>query len=295
MGYFFIRKAIDKLNTKGLLNFLPDKLFVQLIYWQRMGKKLDLNTPHTFNEKLQWLKLYERKPIYTIMVDKYEVKKYISSIIGDEHIIPTLGVWERVEDIDFNSLPNEFVLKCTHNSGGLVICRNKSTLDIEKTKEKLISSLKKNFYFHSREWPYKDVKPRIICEKLMVDESGFELKDYKWFCFDGEPKAMFIATDRFVDGEETKFDFFDMDFNHFPFRQGHPNATKKIEKPRGFETMKHLARKLSNGIPHVRVDFYDINGQIYFGEMTFFHFSGMVPFVPENYDELFGSWIRLDK
>jgi len=228
------------------------------------------------------------------MVDKYEAKKYVASIIGEEYIIPTLGVWDSIDDIDWDTLPYQFVLKCTHDSGGLVVCRDKSKLDKEAAIKKLKASFKVEFYYSAREWPYKNVKPRVIAEKYMEDSSG-ELTDYKYFCFNGEPKAIFIASDRLDPTVDTKFDFFDMDFNHLDFRGGHPNATKSVLKPVGFEHMKELARKLSKGIPHVRVDFYDIDGHVYFGELTFYHWGGMAPFDPEEWNYKFGEWIKLPK
>lgn len=269
-----------------------DRKFLEALFPLRVGYKLNLDNPRTFNEKLQWLKLYDHRPEYTQMVDKYEAKKYVASIIGEEHIIPTLAVYDRAEDIDFEALPNQFVLKCTHDSGGIVICKDKSKLDREAAIKKLSHGLKKNYFYQNREWAYKNVKPRIIAEQYKEDAGG-ELSDYKWFCFDGEPKAMFIATDRFAKGEETKFDFYDVDFNHLPFTNGHPNATKPITKPIGFDEMKELARKLSKGLPQVRVDFYDVNSHIYFGELTFFHWSGMKPFEPQDWDYKFGEWIKL--
>jgi hypothetical protein len=275
------------------MDWMPDKMYLQLVYREKFGKKLNLKNPRTFNEKIQWLKLYDRKPIYTMMVDKYEVKSYVAKIIGQEHIIPTLGVWDSFEQIDFSSLPGQFVLKCTHDSGGLVICKDKSMLDIEAARRKINRSLSTNYYKWGREWPYKDVKPRIIAEEYMVDESGYELKDYKFFCFDGIPKAMFIATDRGVENTETKFDFYDMNFKHLPFTNGHENSQKELRCPDTFEEMKRLAGLLSRGIPHVRVDFYDINGIVYFGELTFAHWSGMVPFKPDEWDYIFGEWIKL--
>lgn len=276
------------------LSFLfPDRLYLKVLFRLQMGYKLDLDKPQTFSEKLQWLKLYNRKPEYTRMVDKAEAKQYVAEIIGEEYIIPTLGIWDSVDDIDFDTLPNQFVLKTTHDSGGIIICHDKSSLNINNAKRTLRRCLKRNFYSRNREWPYKNVSHRIIAEKYMVDESGYELKDYKIFCFDGEPKAMFIATDRGVEGVETKFDFFDMDFNHLPFTNGHPNATKPISKPVGFEEMKRLASILSQGHPHVRIDFYDIHGNIYFGEITFFHWSGTKPFNPIDWDYKFGNWIKL--
>ena len=295
-----IKKAIC--NPKKLVIYvlcqispmLPDRLFLKVLFRLRMGYKLNLKNPQTFSEKLQWLKLYNHKAEYTNMVDKYEAKKYVASIIGEEYIIPTIGIWDSVDEIDFDKLPNQFVLKCTHDSGGIVICTDKSKLDVKKAKIKLKRGLNRNFYTQNREWPYKNIKPRIIGEQYMVDESGYELKDYKFFCFDGEPKAMFIATDRGVANEETKFDFFDMEFQHLPFTNGHPNSNKEVHKPLGFEKMKQLASSLSRNIPHVRIDFYDINGKIYFGEITFFHWSGTMPFEPIEWDYKFGEWIKLD-
>ena len=190
-------------------------------------------------------------------------------------------------------MPPQFVLKCSHDSGGIVVCKDKSQLDIQDAVNKLKNGLKTSYFKYNREWPYKNVKPRIIAEKYMVDESGTELKDYKFFCFDGEPKAMFIASDRFNKSEETKFDFYDMNFNHLPFTNGHPNSKTSIDKPTTFEEMKSLAAKLSKGWPHLRVDFYEINGRVYFGEMTFFHFSGMTPFKPSEWDSRFGEWLKL--
>lgn len=283
------------LNNKGLINWMPDKYFLKMAYRAELGKRLNLKEPSTYNEKLQWLKLYNRDELYTRLVDKYEVKEYVSQIIGNDYIIPTLGVWDRFEDIDFDELPEQFVLKCTHDSGGIVICKNKQELDIDSARQRINKCLKVNYYKLHREWPYKHVKPRIIAEKYMEDESGYELKDFKFFCFNGVPKAMFIATDRSNPNEETKFDFYDMNFNHMPFRNGHPNSKKKICEPKGFEEMKKLAAELSKGMPHVRVDFYDINGRVYFGEMTFFHWSGFVPFEPEKWDKTFGDWIELPK
>lgn len=284
--------VIKKLAT-GIGRLIPDKTYLNIRFKKVFGRSVNWKDPKSYSEKLQWLKVYDRKPIYTTMVDKYEAKQYVAKKIGDEYIIPTLGVWDKVSDINFDALPDQFVLKCTHDSGGLVICPDKSKLDIDEAKKKLAHSLKQNFFWSGREWPYKNVKPRIIAEKYMVDESGYELKDYKFFCFDGEPKALFIASDRQVEGEETKFDFFDMEFNHLPFTNGHPNATHPVKRPDSFEKMKELAATLSEDIPQLRVDFYDINGQIYFGELTFFHHSGLETFDPEEWDYKFGEWIKL--
>ena len=272
---------------------LPDKVHIEARYALKMGRKLDLENPQTFNEKLQWLKLYDRRPEYTTMVDKYEVKKYVAERIGEAYIIPTLGVWNSFDEIDFDALPNQFVLKCTHDSGGLAICKDKSTFDKAAAKEKIEKSLKRNYFLIHREWPYKNVKRRIIAEQYMEDAKTAELRDYKFFCFDGVAKALFIATERQKPGEEVKFDFFDMDFCHLDLRQGHPNAIVCPERPEAFDEMKQLAEKLSKGIPQVRVDFYEVNGKVYFGELTFSHFAGLVPFKPEQWDYTFGSWIKL--
>lgn len=286
---YFVLKVGRKLFDK----WLSDERSLRWLFKIRMGKKLNLDNPQTFSEKLQWLKLYDRKPIYTTMVDKHAVKQYVAKQIGEEYIIPTLGVWNNFDEIDFDALPNQFVLKCTHDSGGLVICRDKNKLDKEAAKAKINASLRQNFYYHTREWPYKNVKPRIIAEAYMEDSKTAELRDYKFFCFDGVVKALFVATERQKAGEEVKFDFFDPDYNHLPFCQGHPNAKILPEKPEKLEEMKRLAATLSKGIPQVRVDFYEVDGKVYFGELTFSHFAGMVPFEPEEWDYTFGTWIQL--
>lgn len=282
------------LKSLGIYDSMNDKDFIKKMFKIYMGYELDLENPNTFNEKLQWLKLYDRNPKYTKMVDKYDVKDYVDGKIGSEYIIPTIGVWDHFEDIDFSKLPSQFVLKCTHDCGGLIICQDKSKLDLNKAKKKINRSLNKNYFFSGREWPYKNVKPRIIVEPYIEDSETKELRDYKFFCFDGEVKAMYIATDR-NSLNETKFDFFDENFNHLPFTNAHPNAKFQPKKPLNFDKMKFLAEKLSVGIPHVRVDFYEANGKIYFGELTFFHMSGFAPFVPEIWDYKFGEWIKLPK
>lgn len=282
-------KLILALSAHGLLPILSDRKYIELMFKYRMGYTLNLNNPVTYNEKLQWLKIHNRIPNYINMVDKYEAKKYVAEIIGNKYIIPTLGIWNHFDEIDFEKLPDQFVLKCTHDSGSVIICKDKSALNKKLAKEKLERSLKKNYFLITREWPYKNVKPRIIAEKFIGDN----IQDYKFFCFAGEPKIMFIATDRGKSDVETKFDFFDMNFNHLPFINGHPNVDHKIQKPNNFEKMQEIAKKLSEGIIHVRVDFYDVKGEIYFGELTFFHYSGFVAFNPEDWDYILGEWIKL--
>lgn len=285
-------KLIFRLILDKFAPIISDRNFLKMKWWLTMGYPLDLENPQTFNEKLQWLKLYDRKPEYTQMVDKIEAKKYVANIIGEKYIIPTLAVYDSVEDINFDALPDQYVLKCSHDSGGIVICSDKSKLKKKAAIKKLRKGLGTNFFYQNREWPYKNVKPRIIAEKYVTDESG-GLRDYKFFCFNGVPHFMFIASDRFNKKEETKFDFFDMDFQHLPFTNGHPNSNKPISKPQGFDKMKQLAAKLSVGIPQVRIDFYNIGEHIYFGEMTFFHWSGFVKFHPSEWDKRFGELIEL--
>lgn len=283
-----------KLEKHISFDWMSDKAFIKMKYRAAMDKKLNLKNPKTYNEKLQWLKLYDRNPLYTKLVDKYEVKKIVADRIGDQYIIPTLGVWDRFDDIDFDALPDQFVLKCTHDSGGLVIVTDKSKLDRKAAKKKIETALAANFYKKCREWPYKNVPPRIIAEQFMIDDELGELKDYKFFCFNGEPKYLFIASDRNKGRQEVKFDYFDIDFNRLPLRQAaHPNSTYPIERPKKYEEMVRLASQLSKGIPQVRIDMYEVNGQVYFGEYTFFHHGGMVPFIPEQYDYIWGEQIVL--
>lgn len=278
-----------------LSRLIPDKLFLKIKYKAKFGKKLNLKNPETYNEKLQWLKLNYRKPFLVKLVDKEAVKEYVAEKIGKEYIIPTLAVWENVDKIDIQCLPEQFVLKCTHDCGSVVICKDKRNFDINLTRKKLQKSFKHNYYWGEREWPYKKVKSQIIAEQFIEEKSGLDLKDYKFFCFDGKVKALFVATDRNVVGEEVKFDFFDDEFKHLEVKNGHDNANIVIKKPENFEKMKNLAEILSKDFPHVRVDFYDVDGKVYFGELTFFHFGGFVKFEPEEWDYKFGEWLNLPK
>lgn len=273
--------------------FWSNEIYLKILYRIMMKEKLDLDNPITFTEKIQWLKLYDQNSLYPALVDKYEVKKYAASIIGDEYIIPTLGVWNKFEEIDFSKLPDRFVLKCTHDSGGLCICNDKLKFNFKKAKKILNKCLKTNYYLKFREYPYKNIRPRIIAEEYMENDDTKDLRDYKFFVFNEKVKTLFIATERQNKTTETKFDFFDADFNHLPIINGHPNALIQPEKPKCFEKMKELAQALSKGIPHIRVDFYEVNGKIYFGELTFSHWSGLIPFDPKQWDLTFGSWLEL--
>ncbi len=287
-------KIVRKLGKVGLLNWVSDKKYLNFLFKLKFGKNIDFENPSTFSEKLQWLKIYDRKDIYTKMVDKYEVKKYVKEKIGEEYIIPTLGIYNNFDEINFDELPNQFVIKCTHDSGGLVICKDKTKFDKVKAKRKINKCLKMKYYDTYREWPYKNVEPRIIIEEYLEDIEDHELRDYKLFCFNGNYKMMYIASNRQGVGD-TYFDFFDRNFEHLPFTNGHPNAPVMPHKPNNYAKMIELAEELSKNIPHVRVDFYDVNGKIYFGEMTFFHMSGLVPFEPRNWDEKIGEWLKLPK
>ena len=268
--------------VQSVLNLLPDEAYLKLKYRIRMGKKLNLENPVTYSEKLQWLKLHNRKPEYTTMVDKAAVKEYIAEKIGPEYIIPTLGVWDRFEDIDFDTLPEQFVLKCTHDSGGLVICRDKAKLDREEAKKKIEKSLKNNYYYHGREWPYKNVKPRILAEAYMADEKG-RLVDYKFFCFNGQVDSVMVCLDR--ETGSPKFYFFDRNWQLKRYNVRGKEAPEgfTLPKPDKMDAMFDLAAELSQGIPFVRVDLYNRDGRIYFGEMTFYPQNGFDPnLLPET-------------
>lgn len=295
-----IKRAI--LQTKRLVWFLlhktarlwPDKLFLQVKFRLMMRRKLDLKKPVTFNEKLQWLKLYNRRPEYTMMVDKYAVKQYVAGKIGGQYIIPTIGVWNSVDEIDWDALPNQFVLKTTHGGGGggVVICRDKSSFDRKEAGVKLQESLDSDIYVNFREWPYRNVHKRIIAEQYMVDESSVELKDYKFFCFGGAARCFKVDFDRF---SGHRANYYSMEAKLLPFGEVccRPDYNRHFEKPKKFEKMVEIVEILSKDIPFVRVDLYNADGKIYFGEMTFFPAAGMGRFEPEEWDRVLGDWLCL--
>lgn len=308
--YDYLSKVLSeknyKINTKKLsykifmflkhrnyTDILSDKLYLKIIFKLRLGYSLDLKNPQTFNEKLQWLKLYDRNPKYIQMVDKYEVRKYISENIGEEYLIPLIGVNNRFEEINFEELPNQFVIKCTHDSGGVVICKNKSKFDIRKAKEKIKKSMKRNFYYSGREWPYKNIKPKIIIEQYMEDKKAKELIDFKIMCFNGIPKFSFTCSERYNDG--LKVTFYNLSWEKMSFERHYPSSTKNIEKPKNYELMLELSKKLSKNIPFVRVDWYEINGKLYFGELTFYPGSGLEEFKPFSWDKKLGNLLSLEK
>lgn len=280
---------------------LPDALYLRLMYRFQTGKRLHLKHPGTYNEKLQWLKLHDRKPAYTTMVDKYAAKEYVANLIGPEYIVPTLGVWDRPEDIAWDGLPRQFVLKTTHGGGGkgVVICRDKDTLDRSETVSVLQRAMKYNLYKNFREWPYKDVKPRVIAEEYLSGEDGQSgsnshdggIRDYKFFCFNGEPLFCGVFSGRW---SRMGADYFDMEWAHLPFTlKGNPFAENVPSKPQTFETMRRLATQLSTGFSHIRIDFYEVNGKVYFSELTFYSASGFGQFVPEEWDAVWGDKLRI--
>lgn len=276
---------------KPFIFLIPDKLFILISYRYFLSRFPDLNNPSRYTEKLQWMKLNYHNPLYTNLVDKIEAKKYAQAILGENHIIPTIGVWKDAREIDFDSLPSSFVLKCNHYGGGEVfICKNKYGIDREKVVAGLNQQLKDGIYYRTREWPYKNVNRRILCEEYMEDDSG-ELRDYKFYCFDGIPKVMLIASNRYT---HHYFNYFDMDFNALGIlsKRGAINAYS-FSKPEEFETMKEFAGKLSKGFPHVRVDLYCCNHVVYFGEMTFFDSSGYDNMNSDEWDLIFGKWLNL--
>ncbi len=300
MRFYIIKVCKEPIHALKVLfyiicNFLEpvmtDKLFLRLQFRIQVGYWPNFANPKTFNEKIQWLKLNDIHPEYTKMVDKVTAKDYVASIVGEKYIIPTIGVWDSVDEIDWDSLPNQFVIKSTGDSGGVVVCKDKKELDIVAAKKKLKGLGSRDYTKYNKEYPYHNVPHRYIAEEYMEDESGYELKDYKIFCSYGNPKFLFVATGR--QQHDTRFDFYDTKFNHLPVLNGHPNADVWPVKPQNFEEMLNVAGKLSQGIPHVRVDLYNINGRIYFGELTFFHWSGLVPFEPREWDYYFGKMITL--
>ncbi|HOM34029.1 MAG TPA: ATP-grasp fold amidoligase family protein [Clostridia bacterium] len=276
----------------GITNILPDKAYLQLSYRAFFGKKLDLNCPTTFNEKVHWLKLHDRNPDYVKMVDKIAVKEYVSDVIGDQYIIPTLGEYNSFDEIDFDILPNTFVLKCNHDSGSIVICRDKEHFNKKLARKKLTKALREDFFLKGREWPYKLVKRKIFAEKYMEDDNKQELTDYKVFCFNGKVKCTHVCSERFsADGP--KFAFYDTDWKIMPFEYHYPKPKCLHQRPKNYDKMVIFAEKLSKGIPLLRVDFYEVGEKIYFGELTFHPGSGLLEFRPEEWDKTLGSWISL--
>lgn len=280
--------------VKKMLKWMPDKQYLWLYYLAKLKKPMSFRNPKSFNEKLQWLKVYDRKDIYTTMVDKLEAKGYVSQRIGEEYIIPTLGVWDRVEDIDFDALPEKFVIKCTHDSGGLIVCRDKSKLDVAAAKAVLNKTLRNDYYSEAREWPYKNVKPRIIAETYMEDVNQKDgLMDYKFYCFGGKPEFLYIS--KGLENHATaSISFLNLDWSFAPFQRSDYKKFETLpEKPAGYEKMLEIARVLSEGTSFLRVDLYEINGKIYFSELTFTPCGGTMRFDKMEWDEKIGDLLTL--
>ncbi len=272
----------------------PDELYLKLLYRLMFRKRLDLDNPVTYCEKLQWLKLFYHRPEFTTMADKVKVKQLVKEKVGEQYVVPLLGVWDRPEDIEWDKLPEKFVLKTNHDGGsfGVVICRNKETFDRDKAVKRLKASLRRNSYLLGREWPYKNIERKVFAEQYIENGAAGELQEYKFFCFNGKVKLLFTATDR-QSASGVRFDFFDEQFNHLDLKDEFPNSEVPPSKPDTFDLMKGLAEKLSEGIPHVRIDLFEANGKIYFSEFTFFNGGGLVDFQPKKYDYILGQYIHL--
>jgi len=277
------------------LSFLPDSLYIRLFYFIATGRRINLKNPVLFSEKQQWLKLHDIHPEYKELVDKLTVNKKVTEILGEGHVFPILGHWKRFDDIDFNQLPNQFVLKCNHDSGSTKVIRDKNGLtekDYAELRKHFNYRVKQDYFYAGREYPCKNIEPCIIAQQYMkdIEHPDKDIEDYKFFCFNGVPKLMFVATDRSTD---VKFDFFDMDFKWLDIQNIHANSGKIIEKPKHFEELKEAASKLSQGMKFVRIDLYEINGKVYFGEYTFFHGGGFCLFHPAEWERRLGDWINL--
>lgn len=290
--YVYHPKILLSLILKECGFWIPDKHYLQLMYFLETENVLRLKHPKTFGEKIQWLKLYDRQPKYTTMVDKYAVKDYVANIIGKKYIIPTLGVWDKPEDIEFASLPNQFVLKTTHGGGGvgIIVCKNKSVFNVNDAIQGLKKAMKQDIFRWGREWAYKNVKPRIIAEKYLVEEDG-ELKDYKVFTFNGEPRIIELDYNRFKGHQRNLYDF---SWNKIDASiEYQSDSNRFFEKPKVLEELFNISRQLSVGIPHVRIDYYIVDNHIYFGEFTFYHGSGYEKISPKEFDYQLGKWLQL--
>lgn len=286
-----IVRTYDKFKEFYYRHVISDEELIRKKFKKRLGREVDLENPIKFNDKLQWLKLYWHDPIATKCADKYEVREIIKEKIGEEYLNELIGVYGSVNEIDIDKLPDKFVLKGTHGSGFNIICKDKSKMNWDEEFKKMRRWLRTNYYLQNREWVYKDIKPKIICEKYLEELDSGELKDYKIFCFDGDPKIIEVDFDRF---KNHKRNFYDLDWNFINYEIKYPNDSKaNISKPDALTEILDLSRILSEGFPHVRVDFYLLNRKIMFGELTFFHESGMGPFKPEAFEIKMGNWLEL--
>lgn len=282
------KDLIYPLGYNGFLNWMSDSMYLKLLFKSLMGYKLDLKNPVTFNEKLQWLKLHDRKNEYIGLVDKIEAKHIVGGIIGSDHIVPIIKIWKNAKQIDFDSLPNQFVLKCNHDQGSVIIVRNKEDIDKKKIVKFLTKCLKKNPYPGTREYPYKKIKPMVFAEKLL----DANIVDYKFYCFHGEPLFLYCSKG-LTEDHSLKIDFFDMEWNLMPFYRTDYNRLGKIPKPKKLGEMIKIAKELSKSIPFVRIDLFEVNDVVYFSEFTLYPASGFMPFVPNEYDKIIGDYLVL--
>lgn len=283
----------------GVLNkyfgkLIPDKLFLKLLYRKRMGQWPNFSNPKSFNEKIQWLKLNDRKQEYSCLVDKIKVKRVISEKIGDEHVLPILGVWDNADDVEIEDLPNSFVLKTNHDCGGVVLCSDKNTFDLEDAKSVLRIHLNRNYYWSSREWPYRFVTPRVFAEEYLQPDDDLGLKDYKMFTFSNGRIITLVCENRFG-SQGMSETFFDEEWNWLDITEGDHGVNPSCRKPAYFEEMKNAAKILSEGVAFLRVDFFEAKNQFYCGELTFYPNSGFEKFIPNSWNEVFGGWISLDR
>ena len=288
---FFLLKWFERFARRNLIDFIPDKFYLKLQYRLIFDKKLDFKKTETFNEKLQWLKLYNKNPAHTVMADKYLVKEYVSEKIGDQYVAKLLGVWDRIDEIDLTQLPDKFVLKTTHDCGGVVVCKDKAVLNLEKAKLFLHKHMKRKYFYHCREWPYKNIKPRIIAEEFLEDADNEVLPVYKILCFNGVPKI--IQTIQNDKTPNETIDYFDTNWNILDLRQNYPNSAKPLSRPPRLDEMLAISEQLAKGTSFIRVDLYSANGNIYFSEFTFFSDAGFAPFYPNDWDKTLGDWITL--
>ena len=286
-----IKVKIYQAAAKGKIPF-PDKAFQKWDYKIHSGKKLSFRNPQTYNEKLQWLKYYYHNPLQTQLVDKYEVREYIKERFGEENLTKCYGVFDKWEDIDFSKLPNQFVVKCTHDSGSVYVCKNKNDFEYDKCKKIITSGLNRNQFYLSREWPYKNVKPRIMIEEFLHDDKTDDLIDYKLMCFSGKVRRLYTVSRRETESGPYE-DYYDISWNHLPIKHHYNYSDNPPTKPSNFDKMVFCAEVLSKDFPYVRVDFFDVNNKMYFGEMTFYPSGGRIPFSPEEVDKEMGEWIIL--
>lgn len=286
----------EKIMTaaKKSLWFLPDQCYVKLYFRLNLHRRLNLRKPQYLNDKLQWMKFNYRFPLQTIVSDKYAVRDYVSDRIGNEYLIPLLGVWDKFEDIDFNKLPNQFVLKCNHDSGGLAICKDKNEFNIAEAKKKIVKSLKSNFYWIGREYQYKNIIPKIICEEF-ITENGQVPEDYKIYCFNGEPDAILVCKGRFAEGSHrAQYYYYDHNWRFLPYNKGDDQERDpRVKKPKNLDKMLEIARELSKDFIFARIDLYNIDGKIYFGEITLSPNSGFDPDITLETDEMFGEKLQI--